>query len=77
MHSLRDDMFPSSRWQFFRVLLAFSDGTDFARILLFMLELGARVPVFLTMQVDPAVQVQGSSESQRAAAAYASGEMDG
>lgn len=77
MQSLRDDTFPLSRWQFFRVLLAFSDGIDFARILLFMLELGARAPVFWPMQVDPAVQLQGSSESQRAAAAYASGEVHG
>lgn len=41
-----------------------------------MLELGAWAPVFLPMQVDTAVQVKGSSESQRAAAACASGEME-
>lgn len=61
----------------FRVLLAFSDGVDFARILLFMLELGTRAPVFWPMQVDPAVQLQGGSECQRAAAAYAFGEVHG
>lgn len=44
---------------FFRVLLAFSDWADFARILLSMLEPGARAPAFSPMQVDTAVQVKG------------------
>lgn len=42
-----------------------------------MLEIGAWGPVFSPMQADTAVQVKESSESQRAAAACASGKMEG
>lgn len=43
-----------------------------------MLELGAQAPVFSPLQADTAVQVRGSSASRRAAAAAcASGEMEG
>lgn len=65
--------FPGPDGSFFRVLLAFSDWTDFARILLLMLEPGAGAPVFSPKHTDPAVPMQGGSEAQRAAAACASG----
>lgn len=51
--------FPGPDGSFFRVLLAFSDWADFARILLSMLEPGARAPAFSPMRVDTAVQAKG------------------
>lgn len=70
--------FPSPDGSFFRVILEFSDRTDFAQILLLMLELRAPAPVSSPLRADTAVQGKGSPASQRAvAAACASGEMEG
>lgn len=65
MYRLKDDMFPWSRWWFFRALLSFS---DFAQILLFRLELRARAPVFSPIGLTLLSQrrgfrVSGSSSS--------------